>query len=90
MDVYLEEGVLEEYRAYLLEQRSKIVERAAMLRTLCLDASWKDDIYEKMREIVNMHFRDMDKLLSGMDDAVRSLDKMIASLERYFLCIKQI
>lgn len=85
-DIYVVSEELQQYRNYLLRQRREIIHNAEKVREECLKMQWKDGVYEQMRKVVNMHFQDMDKLLSGMDDAIDSLDKMLSHLDRYFAC----
>ena len=84
MEVYVSGSTLQEYRDKLLRYRAQVIEQAESVRRLCLSVSWKDEVYEAMRKCANSHFLIMDKLLSGIDDVVASLNKMINALDRYF------
>lgn len=76
---------LEGYAKFLQKKQLEMITCAKQLRARLMDTPpWNDDVYARTVDVCNEYFKNLNKALSMMDQAVFALKSLIEKLDVYF------
>ena len=74
---------LEAYKKFLEGSRDSLIYRAGLLRRQFLSLNWNDNIYQRTKNALNMHFEAMNRIIGDFESMIYGLSRLIPLKEQY-------